>query len=167
MAGALSLQKIMRPAAAALAFVALGMTTSAHAEALPDPTRPPPGFSDATPGTGGMAPAAGASATQAAGGRESKARGPELQSVQLPRKGRPVAIISGQYVPLGEKFGRYELISVSEQRVILLAGKTQLVLRLTPSAEKRPAGSSRPQTAVKVRADGKVKKQGKESEKAK
>ena len=60
--------------------------------ALADPTRPPPGVDSGAP-----AVEAGASL---------------LQSVLIPKKGRPVAVIGGQTVPLGGKYGDSTLTAV-------------------------------------------------------
>ncbi len=59
---------------------------SAAAQGLADPTRPPPGYA----GPLGVAENDG---------------GPRLQSVILPRGGKPRAVISGQVVLLGGKWG--------------------------------------------------------------
>jgi len=104
------------------------------AETLPDPTRPPPGFVDSI-AQGGAADRAAVplstSETEAAA-----SVGPLLQSVVLPKRGRPIAIISGKYVPLGERYAGMELVSVSEQEVVLASGSVRRVLKLTPAARK-------------------------------
>ena len=41
--------------------------------------------------------------------------GPVLQSVLIPKKGRPVAVIGGQQVRLGEKYGESRLVRLSER----------------------------------------------------
>lgn len=87
---------------------------------LPDPTRPPPGFSDE-----------GASTAEAV-------RGPVLESVMIPRKGRPVAIISGRAVRLGETWGDDRLIRLSEHEAVLEGAAGTVHLRLTPDVEKNP-----------------------------
>jgi len=87
---------------------------------LPDPTRPPPGFAEE--------------------GGESieEVRGPVLESVMIPRKGRPVAIISGQTVRLGETWGSDRLVRLSEHEAVLEGGLGIVHLRLTPDVEKTP-----------------------------
>ena len=117
-----------------MAFLLAG-TVLTHAETLPDPTRPPANFIDLS-ASGGQGPTPTVAPTL------QSSAGPQLQSVLLPRKGKPLAIISGQYVPLGERFAGMELISVSEQQVILLAGKKKHILKLTPAAEKTEPNNS-------------------------
>jgi hypothetical protein len=106
---------------------------------LPDPTRPPAGFVDELPKTGaGAGDAAGAAPGRPAVPADEAAN-PGLQSVLIPRQGRPVAIIGGQYVPLGERYGDWELIAVAESEVVLARGKQRKVMKLTPRAEKKLA----------------------------
>lgn len=104
-----------------------------QAETLRDPTQPPPGFVDTADLRGG---AFGGAGVQIIDSAPVKPKGPELQSVLLPKQGTPVAIISGQYVPLGGRFGGLRLVSITEQRVVLVSGKLRRVLKLTPQAEK-------------------------------
>lgn len=148
MAGRLTLQKFAR--AAAVAGV-VGLASPVGAQSLPDPTRPPHGFIEAL-GSGGSGETA--RAPTAPGSTAAAApSGPQLQSVLLPQNGRPVAIISGQYVPQGERFGGMELISVTQQEVVLAAGKNRRVLKLTPGIEKTiPVGTrvARPEAGQKL-----------------
>jgi MSHA biogenesis protein MshK len=137
MAGRLILQKI---AFAAAVIASVGQASPAGAQSLPDPTRPPSGFIETIGGgTGGTAPVAKEPGLAAAA-----PAGPQLQSVLLPQNGRPVAIISGRYVPQGERFGGMELISVTEQEVVLAEGKNRRVLKLTPGVEKTVPGGTKP-----------------------
>jgi MSHA biogenesis protein MshK len=92
--------------------------TAAAQEALNDPTRPP------------AAPA------EAAG---QVAAGPVLQSVLLPRGGRPLAVISGVQVPLGGRYGDATVTRITESAVELAGPEGRQVLRLTPDAAKQPA----------------------------
>ncbi len=87
---------------------------------LPDPTRPPPGFAEE-----GAVPVEAVS-------------GPVLESVMIPRKGRPVAIISGRMVRLGETWGSDRLIRLSEHEAVLEGASGGVHLRLTPDVEKTP-----------------------------
>jgi MSHA biogenesis protein MshK len=89
-------------------------------QALPDPTRP----ADAREA---MAPGAPS--------------GPVLQSVLI-SPGRRVAVIDGQTVPLGGKFGAATLVAVTETGVVLREGKETRRLRLFPGAEKGAAARS-------------------------
>lgn len=104
-----------------LRFVALlfgVLAGSVLGQALPDPTRPPPGF-------------AGEAATGAA-----VDTGPRLQSVLVPAKGRPTAVISGQTVRLGDMWGESRLIHVGENDVLLEGPQGRQRLLLTPEAHK-------------------------------
>jgi MSHA biogenesis protein MshK len=113
--------------------------TFAQSAGLPDPTRPPPGFVGEVPAAGGVAgdASAGVAVRGASASDESAQAG--LQSVLIPRRGKPVAIIGGKYVPLGERYGEYELVAVSESEVVLARGKERKVMKLTPGAEKKVA----------------------------
>ena len=109
----------------------LGWAGVVSAQALPDPTRPPNGFVDPADLKGGPAP--GASPLP---GATDKPPEMVLQSVLLPKKGKPVAVISGAYLPLGGKLEGWELKSVHENEVVLEQGKERRVLRLTPQVRK-------------------------------
>jgi MSHA biogenesis protein MshK len=86
-----------------------------------DPTRPPAAF-DRTQDV---------AASRAA---------PVLQSVLI-GSGRSEAIINGQTVKLGEKFGDARVIRITDTEVVLQTGKDLQTLRLFPSIEKRPTYS--------------------------
>jgi hypothetical protein len=115
-----------QPTAAAVA-VALALA-AAPASALEDPTRPPPGFG-AGAGGGSRAPA-----------------GDQLilQSVIISPAGRS-AIINGEHVLLGERFGPGRLVKVSEAEVVLLVGGSRRRLALYPGVQKHPAESMQDQ----------------------
>jgi MSHA biogenesis protein MshK len=102
-------------AAALIAFSGLGA-----AQAIRDPMRPPAGFG---------APVEPSTA-------EAPAGGPVLQSVMLSPT-RRAAIISGQVVARGEKYGDAVLAEVAEDHVILRTGAGYQVLKMYPGAEKR------------------------------
>ena len=87
------------------------------AAAIADPTRPPTGVAE---------PAADAGA----------ARGRVLQSVLIPSKGRPQAVIDGQQVGLGQHYGDARLVKVSEREVVLEGPQGIERLPLTPGVEK-------------------------------
>ena len=94
---------------------------------LLDPTRPPAGVLDSAD-AGGMA--------------GENAGGPVLQSVLIPRQGKPLAVIDGQTVRLGQRFGEARLIRVNEHEVVLDGPQGVERLQLTPGIEKaavRPA----------------------------
>ena len=139
-----------------VAYAALGGTLMlsclpAHAEGLPDPTRPPPGFVDpADPES--MAPATQGSALTP--GADALV----LQSVMLPQHGKPVAIINGEYVPLGARIAGWELKSVSEREVLLIQGGNRRQLRLLPLAVKLPVANASSTKDGDVPVKRKVKK---------
>ena len=84
---------------------------------LADPTRPPMGM------------AGDAAALVEAGG-------PVLQSVKIPKKGKPIAVIGGQQVVLGEMYGDSRLTSLTENEAVLEGPGGIEHLRLTPGIEK-------------------------------
>lgn len=103
----------------------LAATPVSFAETFLDPTRPPASL--------GLA-----------AGPISPASGPVLQSVLI-SPGRMLAIISGQTVRLGEKFGEARVVKITESEVLLRSGKDLQTLKLFPGIEKR-LNSSRADT---------------------
>ncbi len=98
------------------------------AEELPDPTRPPASL--AAPA---VAPAGGAAADQPAG----------LQSIII-SKTRRTAIIGGETVELGGKYGDAKLIEVNEGGIVLRGAQGRQVMTLFPDVKmtaKVPAGN--------------------------
>jgi len=93
------------------------------AEALPDPTRPPPEYF-----TG-----ADASVTTTAG--------PTLQSVFISKTHRS-AIINGQSVVVGDKVGNEQVVAIRDGEVVLRDGKELHSLKLFPNVAK--AGTEKP-----------------------
>ena len=92
----------------------------AQAQALPDPTRPPPVMMKAPAGaTAAAAPA-----------------GPVLQSVLIGRQagGRQVAVIDGETVRLGGAFRGAVLVRMTETEVELRRGQERQVLKLFAAA---------------------------------
>jgi MSHA biogenesis protein MshK len=89
---------------------------------LPDPTRPPAALINPSASGGGVV--------------EDVASGPTLQSVILRKGQKPAAIISGERVELGGKYGDARLTKVSESRVVLSGASGSETLLLTPSVEK-------------------------------
>ena len=104
--------------AATLGWVA---TQAAAAEMLPDPTRPPLEAGYAATGAIPMFDA-----------------GPVLQSVKI-APGRRSAVISGQLLVQGERFGEMKLVSISESEVVLLGPDGRQTLKLFPGVEKHVA----------------------------
>jgi MSHA biogenesis protein MshK len=87
-----------------------------------DPTRPPTAMlatgSDASPG------GEGASVLR-------------LQSVLLPQGGKPVAVIGGKTVALGDSVGGAKLVRLNEREAVLQGADGVTHLYLTPDVEKR------------------------------
>ena len=102
----------------------------AAAQTLRDPTRPPASI-------GSPADQSGAKATG----------GPELQSVLISPT-RRVAVIDGQTVTLGEKFGEARVVKIAESEVVLRNGQDLQVLKLFPGVEKQRK-SNRPSDGTK------------------
>jgi len=109
-----------QPAAMAAACALLILiATCVHGQELTDPTRPP----------------ASIAAPQALPGEKLNTP-PELQSVLISPT-RRVAVIDGQTVALGEKFGEARVVRIAEDEVVLRNGQDQQVLKLFPAIEKR------------------------------
>lgn len=110
--------------AAVSALLALSAHGAAFGQVLNDPTRPPASFG---------AP------TDAAGEKKTE---PELQSVLISPT-RRIAVIDGQTVALGGKFGDARVVKITEGEVVLRSGQELRVLRLFPKFEKqRKSGRS-------------------------
>lgn len=96
------------------------VTGFAHAQqassGVSDPTRPPAGVS-------------GDSAVPEAGVAL-------LQSILIPKKGKPIAVIGGQQVRLGEKYGESRLVRLTEREAVLEGPAGVERLMLTPGIEK-------------------------------
>jgi MSHA biogenesis protein MshK len=135
----------------ALLIVLAGATGSALAQAQieTDPTRPPAVVAAEVPQ--GAAPAN------------------QLQSVVISPT-RRAAIINGQVVELGKKYGDAVLTKVAENEVVLKSGDSQQVLKLHPSVDMKyqvvqaeplaPAAKSapsKPKSKAKTKAKTKAK----------
>ncbi len=110
----------MRPSCA---WFLLMLVPAAAAQGLADPTRPPVGM------------AATADVTADAGG-------PVLQSVML-AQGRKVAVISGEMVALGGRYGSSRLVKLTETEAVLKNGGEITVLRMYPLVDKREVGTKK------------------------
>lgn len=113
--------RLMRPAHPSrllpLLLAAVCTVGAAAQSALPDPTRPPAAF--------------------VSGADEAAVEsGPRLQSVLMPKAGKPVAVISGQRVTLGGTLGGRRLVALSENEAVLKGPDGIERLRLTPDVEK-------------------------------
>ena len=120
------------------------MSPGARAQStLADPTRPPPGFA---------APAQDAAGTP----------GPVLQSVIMPGRGKPRAIIDGQQVRLGQRYGESRLVRLSEREAVLDGPDGVVHLMLTPEVEiKNIAAKSVAKKTVKTPARERAQTEGK------
>lgn len=101
----------------AVAITALCLAAGAAAQALRDPTLPPPGV---------LAPAAG------------DAYGDELRLEairRLPGK-PPLALINGQLLKVGEEIAGRRLLRIGDAEVMLQAGDQKETVRLAPAVEK-------------------------------
>jgi MSHA biogenesis protein MshK len=96
------------------ALACLALAQPAAAQALLDPTRPPPGMDRV--------------ATELAAADDA----PRLQSVLIARHagGRHVAVIDGETVRLGESFKGARVARVSANEVVLVRGAERQVLRM-------------------------------------
>ena len=101
------------------ALWSITVSSSAQTVALPDPTRPPVSVSSPSLSTDA-----------------ELASGPVLQSVKIPKKGKPVAVIGGQQVKLGELYGDSRLIKLTEREAVLEGPTGVEHLMLTPGIEK-------------------------------
>jgi MSHA biogenesis protein MshK len=97
-------------------------------QVMTDPTRPPTGYADTDVAT---APA-----------------GPMLQSVMITPTAK-AAIISGEMVKLGEKFGSAKLVKITESEVVLKDGDESQVLKLYPGVEMRAVEKPAAKSAAK------------------
>lgn len=93
-----------------------------NAFAAADPTRPPAAWLE-QPGV-----------EQAAGGEGGGLR---LQSVLLPQRGKPVAIIGGKTVTVGGRVGDARLVSLTEREAVLQGPDGVTHLYLTPDVKKQ------------------------------
>ena len=87
------------------------------AESVSDPTRPP----DA--------------ANNVSAQPEAPPTGPVLQSVLVSPR-RKIAVISGSQVALGDKYGDFRVVKITEAEVVLHNGKDTQILKLFPQVEK-------------------------------
>ena len=105
-------------AAWVLSTVLVLLPAAALAQALKDPTRPPIGYAGDDYETGEVA------------------TGPVLQSVMISPT-RKSAIINGEVVRLGARYGNAVLVKIAEHEVVLRSGEDTQVLKMYPGVEKR------------------------------
>ena len=114
-----------------------------HAETLPDPTRPPAALD------------AGAAAA-------ALPAGPAVQVIRNVH-GKRSAVISGQEVVAGSKFGESVVTRIDEDRVELRGPEGAQTLKLFPDVEKHPVAATATKAQYKHRASKRRKPvQGKE-----
>ena len=102
---------------AGLGWMASGAALAQSALPLADPMRPPPGYVPA--GEGDAMPV-----------------GPSLESVMLPKHGRPLAVINGRQVRVGDEYEGSRLIRLTEREAVLSGPGGTERLFLTPGIRK-------------------------------
>jgi MSHA biogenesis protein MshK len=100
-------------------------THNVTAQSLSDPTRPPASLRGAQEGN-----------------QQSVTSGPILQSVLVSPE-RKVAVISGQTVSLGEKYGDARVVKITESEVVLSGSTGVQTLKLFPGVVKNVASNRR------------------------
>lgn len=105
-------------------FVALlaGLLVNPVFAQVPDPTRPP----------AGQDPVDGVAAPLDSG----------IQTVILRPGGKSAAVINGQYLRVGDKFGDKRVLKIGESEVVLKGESGREVIKVTPAIEKIPAKKS-------------------------
>lgn len=118
----------------ALLAVAAWFAGPALAQALRDPTQPPPLLSPVAPG-----------ATV-----EPVSSEPQLQSVLISQRanGRRVAVIDGETVRVGDTFRDFKVVKISPSEVVLRQGKVESKLVMALPSTARPA-AAKPDAAKK------------------
>ncbi|SDI19302.1 hypothetical protein [Propionivibrio dicarboxylicus] len=101
--------------------LSLAASSALAQRSVSDPMRPPVGI--------------GVDPTVSVEGKEAAAS-PVLQSVVVPAKGKPIAIIGGQQVRLGEKIGENRLVRLNEREAVLEGPGGVERLSLTPLVDK-------------------------------
>jgi MSHA biogenesis protein MshK len=110
----------------------LAAVSSAFAQGLTDPTRPP-----------------AATGTAASEGGEVASG---LQTIIRRAGAKPAAVINGQYVELGGRVGESRLVKVGEDSVVLQGPAGKEEMKLLPGIEKKPAVRAKPRKAGKAKA---------------
>ncbi len=99
----------------------IALTQGGNVLAAGDPTRPPAAWLSQPVSTGGA-------------GEDG---GPRLQSVLIPQRGKPVAVISGTTVVLGGQVGDARLVKLTEREAVLQGADGVTHLYLTPDVKKQ------------------------------
>jgi MSHA biogenesis protein MshK len=113
----------LHPIRALVVGVAL-LQGTAFAQSFTDPTRPPANLL-----TPEVASANGSTSLS----------GPRLQAVVTANGRKPRALINGEWVEQGGKYGAFRVHKVTTEWVILKGGDGQEIVRLTPEATVRHA----------------------------
>ena len=127
------------------ATVASAALEGAEPAILTDPTRPPAGLQSAEAG-------------------DNKVAGPVLQSVMISSAAR-TAIIGGEMVKLGGKYGDARVIKITESEVVLRSASGTETLKMYPAitlepVRPAPAASVKPSPKKRVPAANTRGKQG-------
>ena len=124
--------RLMRHPSILLAMVCMAVASTAVAQALRDPTRPP-----------------AMSAKGVAGKAEQS--GWILQSVLISPE-RRYAIINGEVVPVGGSIAGAELVAIAEERVTLRTSEGLRILHLFPDVTRLGVADASPGTAKRMQA---------------
>ncbi len=120
-----------------IVFMAVSGTVNAKGtatgSALADPTRPPAILAEGQP-------------NEDISKKELPASG--LQTVILRKGAKPLAIINGQTVKLGEKVGDARLVRLSETEAVLQGPEGKEIMRLMPAAERKAVLPPKPRKEV-------------------
>lgn len=117
-----------------LILLAIACFSTVAKAQVADPTRPPAAMLS----SGGDA---------SAGGEGAPAL--RLQSVLLPHGGRPVAVIGGRTIALGDSVGGAKLVRLNEREAVLQGADGVTHLYLTPDVEKQMIVTPKPRKAGK------------------
>jgi MSHA biogenesis protein MshK len=107
----------------AIFLVGVSAASLAHAAPFADPTRPP----NAVSYDGAAAPAPS---------------GPRLESVLI-APDRRLAVINGQEVRVGGKYGEGQVVRITETEVVIRNGEAMETFKLLPEAQKLPTRSDK------------------------
>jgi MSHA biogenesis protein MshK len=84
-------------------------------------------------------PAGGPVATEAGSGAVAAPEESGVQTVIVRPGGKSAAVINGQYVVVGGKFGDKRVLRITESEIVLKGENGREVIKVTPSVEKTPA----------------------------
>jgi MSHA biogenesis protein MshK len=129
---------VLRRAAAAILACGAAISSVQAQTGLPDPTRPP-------------AAVVQAMQAQQAGASAKPPEGPVLQSVIISPTGRS-AIISGEVVTVGARYGEARVARITETEVVLRTGSSSETLRLYPEVDKKAVPAVKPAAVARSTA---------------